>query len=722
MIKLIFFLLFLITVTFGEVPIANVKGAGYLEIYRNGKIEVYRIMEVLPDRDKFQRYREFWGKGAIQVFITLVEERNSARKYRNNTILKADFQNLKLGTIIYSLARLTGKNVIFGKELWKERTERITEGAEQLEEANLILNFSSRVEEDRTEKGTLEKKEESVSEEERKTKRDEGSRTGQYTRSEGISLPSYLMHDVTFQISSPVSAYELFRAILKEYDLIAVRISRNIIKISLKDSVEFNIGDVPNEVAKDFLKQLERYVSPSAKITYDRNLGKVVVIDIKENIDKLKKMEGDFSRYLSRKIEERETKEESEYATRVYYFSNKRDLELAKELIEKRFGNKVSIREDRDFNALVVYGRINLLKDVELITSKLSESSSPSFLTSRVFYVRYMSPYDLKKQIEPFLSEEGEVYVLSTGIIQKEEDTLKDTVRLSGTDRLMEEVQGDIAKERESTLSLKNALLIRDYPERIEEIYRRFKKFLSEKPIKVRIRAKFVEIQRSLLRELGLNWNVVFSQASVPSFWQGGVSFQDVAGKTQGLLTFTLQSGNLNVLDLRLRAYERENKVRNIAEPYIVTLNGEPAVVAAGLEWPITRLTFSQTTTNITWSYKTIPLVLIATPLVLPDGNILLDVSLARKQIIEVLKFPITQDVTQDIPVISSSRIDIKIPVKEGETVVIGGIVEKTRTNTDEGIPGLKRIPILGWLFKQEVKELRDKELLIFLTPEIVEE
>ncbi len=721
MVRLLFLLLLFTVITFGEVPVANVKGVGYLEIYRGGKVEVYRILEVLPDRDKYQRYREFWGKGGIQVYITLVEEKNPQKRYRNNTILKADFQNLKLGTVIYTLARLTGKNIIFGKELWKERRESLKEDLEAKAQTSLVLNFSTTASEKVSGKATQSSEEEIYQEEERKTEASQGLRQGVLSRTEEISLPTYLMYEITFQISQPVSAYELFRTILKEYDLIAVKLSRNIIKISLKDRLEFNIGNVPEEVAKDFLKQLERYVSPAAKITYDRNLGKVVVIDLKENVNLLRNMKEDFSRYLTRKLEE-EDKEVSEFTAKVYYFSNRRDLTLAREILKKKLGGKISLREDADFNALVVYGKGSALKEADYLISRLSRESSPSFLTSRVFYVRYKSPYDLKKEIEPYLSEEGEVYVLSTGLLQKEEDALKDTVKISGTDNLMEDIQGNISKERESVLSLKNALLIKDYPERIEEIYRRFKKFLSERPIKVRIRARFVEIQKSLLRELGINWNVSFSQASVPSFWQGSASFENVAGKNQGLLTFTLRTGNLNVLDLRLRAYERKNQVRNIAEPHIITLNGEPAVVAAGLEWPITRLTFSQTTTNITWTYKTIPLVLIATPVVLPDGNILLDVSLARKQIIDVLRFPISQDVTQDIPIISSSRIDIKIPVREGETVVIGGIVEKTTSKLDEGIPGLKKIPILGWLFKQEIKELRDKELLIFLTPEVIEE
>jgi len=703
--KMLLFLLSLVGLIYAQLPAGNVKGVGYLEIYKGGKVQVYRILEVFPKDEKVDSYGDVADSiltfGGLRVFVKLVEEREAPRAYRENTILKAEFQNLQLGTIIYALARLTDKNVIFGKELFRSRSlveeKKEKEAYQKGGGENVKVAFSF---------------------------------DGQKVEKEVVELPNYLTYNVSFIIRKPVSAYELFNTLLREYNLVAVKVSRNLIKIGLRDTVTIDVGQVPEKVVKELLNHVKRYLSPAAKVVYDRQLGTLIITDLKENVDRLRALRGDLKRAVSEKVREFEEKKKSKvsresplFISRVFYFKNEVALEQAEKILEEAFGSRLTITPDYEFNALTLYGPANLVKSAESKLRGLVSETSEPFVTSRVFYVRYISPYELKKKIEPLLSEEGEVYVLTTEPPQEEgqKKEIKEEAVFKGVEDLSEELLGDYEKERRGSLYLKSALLIKDYPERIEEVYRKFKKFLSEKPIKIRIRAKFVEVQKSLLRELGISWNAVFSKDKVSNFWGGSVSF-NANNDNAGLLTFTLSNAKLNSLELWLRAYERENKARSLAEPYIDTLNGEPALIASGLEWPITRLTYSQTTTNVTWQYKTIPLILQATPLVLPDGNVLLDVTLARKQIVEVMRVPITQDLTQDIPIISASRIEIKIPVKEGETVVIGGIVERNTSKGEEGVPGLRRIPLLGWLFKSEVKELRDRELLIFLTPQVVEE
>jgi len=223
-------------------------------------------------------------------------------------------------------------------------------------------------------------------------------------------------------------------------------------------------------------------------------------------------------------------------------------------------------------------------------------------------------------------------------------------------------------------------------------------------------------------KNIMFNWRALLSNQCLALSWSGAVGFGIVGTRREGLLAFTLQKGKLNTLELALRAYERENMAKSIAEPYVITSNGEPAIVSSGLERPVFELNIMQQLTQITLRYINIPITLVATPIVLPDNTIYLDITLTRKQIVDYFRLPITQQVTQDIPILSSSKINAKIPVKNGETIVIGGILEKADNNTEEGIPGFRRIPLLGSLFKNEIKELRDRELLIFLTPEVLEE
>jgi type IV pilus assembly protein PilQ len=73
------------------------------------------------------------------------------------------------------------------------------------------------------------------------------------------------------------------------------------------------------------------------------------------------------------------------------------------------------------------------------------------------------------------------------------------------------------------------------------------------------------------------------------------------------------------------------------------------------------------------------------------------------------------------VPRTSKVESNTKVLIQNGETVVIGGVYRKTETNTDSGVPGLMKIPILGWLFKNNSIREETRELLIFLTPRIME-
>lgn len=698
----------------------GLKRLAFVEIYRHGKIEKFQIAEYIEGLGYVP------NKRSITVFITKLEEREPEKHYRNYTILRANFQNISLGTALYTLAKLMEKNVIFGKELLKESTER-----KNIAEVRVY----------NVQKGTTARKEGKEQQEEtqmapQKEAKESGAASSQENLNEAVnkrisesaelvetySVSSYLLQPINLVIERPIRAYTLFRNILKEYNLMAIRLSGNLIKVGIKDTIEFSLNTDDKKVVSDFIKRLKMYVSPAARIVYDKALRKVIVTDLKENIDRLRSLRDDFYSMLNRKAKEKQ-REEKRIVSKVFYFSDEKELELAKSLISKEFGNIVTFSEDKDFNALIVVGDRYVLENLSHRLERLSSSSTKTrSLTSRVFYVRYITPQKLKRLIEPMLSEEGEVYILTSQDIYKAQDFEKDKVSIKGASNLEENAFGDISKERESKVTARNIILIRDYPERIEEIYRRFKKFLSDKPIRIIIRARFLEVQKNILRELGFNWKLLFSKAYSPAFWSGSASMESSFSGTRGLFAFTLQKGRLNLLDLKLKAYERENLARNLAEPYVLTTNGEPAVVASGLEWPVFRLNITQQLTQITWRYINIPITLIATPIVLPDDTIVLDITLARKQIVDFFRFPVTQEVTQDIPILSSSRIDIKVPVRNGETIVIAGILEKASSNSEEGIPGLRRIPLLGWLFKTQTKEMKDKELLIFLTPEIVEE
>lgn len=711
----IFFLLITISLLFAQSdvpPIAEVNRIGKIEVYNDGIVYYYDIFEIVNKKNN-----------TVRAYLFLRKKEEKYLNYKNYTILKADFQNLKLGTVLVSLAKIINANVLFGKDLWKtfQMSREVISAYQETPQYTVEISTSEVLTSGMISGGGSEK---SVPESEKREFKES------IKSSELIKIPAYLFQDVSLVINSPTPAYTLFNTILREYDLMAVKLSRNLIKISLKDRIEFNVSGIDEKDVKKFLQKLKRYSSSVAKIVYDKDLGKIIVIDTKENIEKLKSLRISFEKSLKTKGHK-----EVKPKAKVLYFKNRRDLEIAKSLINQKFGDIVVVNEDRDFNALIVYSvDEKILGKVENLIGSLTTNISSSYITTKVFYVRYIPLHEIKKKIEPLLSEEGEVYILKVGNVGGENEeggssSGEDIVDVSIERGNLSEGQYSLKRTRKIYLEFNNAILIKDYPERIREIYKKYRKFLSEKPIKIKIKARILEISKDIRKELGISsWQISLSQTSVPSFWSSDISSEVDLAKdtaTAGLLTFIFQKGILNALNLKLKAFEYQGKARIIAEPYILTLNGETALISSDIEWPyIQNASVNQTTGIVQPSveYKSIPITLSVTPVVLPNSEILLDLDIIRGRIIEIKRYSTGATIAVEAPVVATSRLNIKIPVREGSTVVIGGVVEKEKRSIEEGVPKLKEVPLFGWLFKGRQTDIQNRELLIFITPEILEE
>jgi len=711
----IFFLLITISLLFAQSdvpPIAEVNRIGKIEVYNDGIVYYYDIFEIVNKKNN-----------TVRAYLFLRKKEEKYLNYKNYTILKADFQNLKLGTVLVSLAKIINANVLFGKDLWKtfQMSREVISAYQETPQYTVEISTSEVLTSGMISGGGSEK---SVPESEKREFKES------IKSSELIKIPAYLFQDVSLVINSPTPAYTLFNTILREYDLMAVKLSRNLIKISLKDRIEFNVSGIDEKDVKKFLQKLKRYSSSVAKIVYDKDLGKIIVIDTKENIEKLKSLRISFEKSLKTKGHK-----EVKPKAKVLYFKNRRDLEIAKSLINQKFGDIVVVNEDRDFNALIVYSvDEKILGKVENLIGSLTTNISSSYITTKVFYVRYIPLHEIKKKIEPLLSEEGEVYILKVGNVGGENEeggssSGEDIVDVSIERGNLSEGQYSLKRTRKIYLEFNNAILIKDYPERIREIYKKYRKFLSEKPIKIKIKARILEISKDIRKELGISSRQIsLSQTSVPRFWSSDISSEVDLAKdtaTAGLLTFIFQKGILNALNLKLKAFEYQGKARIIAEPYILTLNGETALISSDIEWPyIQNASVNQTTGIVQPSveYKSIPITLSVTPVVLPNSEILLDLDIIRGRIIEIKRYSTGATIAVEAPVVATSRLNIKIPVREGSTVVIGGVVEKEKRSIEEGVPKLKEVPLFGWLFKGRQTDIQNRELLIFITPEILEE
>jgi type IV pilus assembly protein PilQ len=282
-----------------------------------------------------------------------------------------------------------------------------------------------------------------------------------------------------------------------------------------------------------------------------------------------------------------------------------------------------------------------------------------------------------------------------------------------------------------STDSRTNTIIVTDISSNVKidkEIVKQF-----DTPVKqVMIEARLVDATDDFIRDLGIRWDnfqvqhrssdtVPFSPmdslATTPS--DPTASGYPAPGKISspiftsnapsdwapnlGLVFSTLSGSGLTatVLNARLALAESEGKTKIISAPKVIAMNGQAATISRGdsIIIPATE-NVASTTIDATLSLE-------VTPTVSYNNFITMDVK-------------VTDDTAPTQNRIRKKAINTKLMIKTGDTVVIGGIYTENQTNEENGIPGLRRLPLLGWLFKAQHITNTKTELLIFLTPSVV--
>ena len=173
--------------------------------------------------------------------------------------------------------------------------------------------------------------------------------------------------------------------------------------------------------------------------------------------------------------------------------------------------------------------------------------------------------------------------------------------------------------------------------------------------------------------------------------------------------------GSDYLVDLELSAAQAEDRGEVISSPRVITANQKEATIEQGTEIPYQESASSGATTV---SFKKAVLSLKATPQITPDNRIILDLSVKKDSIGTI----VVTSGGVNVPSIDTRTITTQVLVNDGQTVVLGGILETTHRNTTTKVPYLGDIPILGNVFKTTSKTNDKDELLIFVTPKIVRE
>lgn len=274
-----------------------------------------------------------------------------------------------------------------------------------------------------------------------------------------------------------------------------------------------------------------------------------------------------------------------------------------------------------------------------------------------------------------------------------------------------------------------NVLIVRDVPERLDSLAELIAT-LDRPEMQVEIEARIVQTNRESARELGLQWggsgevspalgNTTGLNFPNTGLVQGGFNRPTVAapdrdgipttapGETAARLALGSINGALR-LDVALSALERSGNGRIISAPKVTTQNNKQAEMTQGVQIPVQK----EVNNTVTVEFKDAALKLLVTPRITAANTVIMDVELENGSPGEI--------VAGNNRAINTQRARTSVQVTDGATTVIGGINVSTETTTQSRTPVLHRIPLLGWLFKNDVTDDRNTELVIFITPRIV--
>ena len=285
-----------------------------------------------------------------------------------------------------------------------------------------------------------------------------------------------------------------------------------------------------------------------------------------------------------------------------------------------------------------------------------------------------------------------------------------------------------------------NTIILTDTEDKILE----FKRLIDQIDIPVKqvlIEARIVIANRDFRKEIGARMglqglrnpgNSQFGFSGSLEGFDGGVNPIDAFDGTPGIGSILVNDAGLGVdlgvedpngsfalelltnntfIDLELSALENEGKGEIVSQPKVLTGDKQQASIKTGTEIPYQNATSSGATST---QFKEAVLLLEVTPQITPDGRIVMDINVAQDSVGDLL--PTGE------PVIDITQVETKAIVGDGQTLVLGGLFQMQTVDNVEKVPFLGDVPYLGRLFRHDIEDIQKREILIFITPKILNE
>lgn len=286
-----------------------------------------------------------------------------------------------------------------------------------------------------------------------------------------------------------------------------------------------------------------------------------------------------------------------------------------------------------------------------------------------------------------------------------------------------------------------NSIIAYQTQDRLDEL-RRIVAQLDIPVRQVMIEARIVEANVGYEKDIGVRWGGTISNGKWSTYGKDGaqgIKDEDgfSCGPFAGQCTFpTVKNGNAQLpvpfvdmgatdassgigigfltdnvlLDLQLSAMEASGNGEIISQPKVVTSDKETAKILKGAEIPYQEASSSGATTI---SFKEAALSLEVTPQITPDNRIIMEVKVNKDE-------PDYDREVNGVPPINKNEVNAKILVEDGETIVIGGVFSNTQSKVVEKVPLLGDVPFIGRLFRRDAVRDQKNELLVFITPRIM--
>jgi type IV pilus secretin PilQ/predicted competence protein len=254
-----------------------------------------------------------------------------------------------------------------------------------------------------------------------------------------------------------------------------------------------------------------------------------------------------------------------------------------------------------------------------------------------------------------------------------------------------------------------NSLVLQEVPENLLVVMDYIAK-LDSPAKQIKISAQLLEISSEGLQELGVNWmmNGSYTTAGGTTSTQTGEVMADVGAEDPiGRYTLNVASHDWN-LDAFVEAMVKSGKGKIIAHPEITTVENKEARIQMGQKVPVKQFDPSG---NVVIKFEEIGTILTVTPHITAENQVLMHLKPERS----------TFEFDAAGVVINTNNAETNVIVANGQTAVIGGLTTQDEVETEYGVPILKDIPLLGYLFKFTTKSSESRDLVIFVTPTIAE-